>query len=271
MPTGCNTSGLDFGLMGRWRLHIVAPDPDPGPISDPLDLPEQRKRSAAGGVRPVTAGCARFSVQGWAPDRGPGRRWLRPRNRFRSTTAGIIPAASTSDSCLLLVMPGLVPLLSGSALAGRAQGPASTGFRGVRRDRGPDRRPRPGPQTVMPAPHIVMPGLVPGISLHRFSRDGRMDARNKSGHDGRGRPERRASKPEWVPVNDRWYESEVEPAGMTPAQGPNSTRPTTTGKHDPADPAPQAQQHPSALTGEKPEPLCRKPRKPQNPHQLSPR
>ena len=89
-------------------------------------------------------------------------------------------------------MPGLVPLLSGSALAGRAQGPASTGFRGVRRDRGPDRHPRPGPQTVMPAPHIVMPGLVPGISLHRFSRDGRMDARNKSGHDGRGRPARRS-------------------------------------------------------------------------------
>ena len=31
------------------------------------------------------------------------------------------------------------------------------------------------------------------------------DARNKSGHDGRGRSFRRASKPEWVPINDRWY------------------------------------------------------------------
>ena len=25
-----HTSGLNFGLIGRWRLHIVAPDPDPG-------------------------------------------------------------------------------------------------------------------------------------------------------------------------------------------------------------------------------------------------
>ena len=32
-----------------------------------------------------------------------------------------------------------------------------------------------------------MPGLVPGIFLHRFSRGGRMDARNKSGHDDMGR------------------------------------------------------------------------------------
>ncbi len=48
---------------------------------------------------------------------------------------------------------------------------------------------RPGPQVVMPDPHIVMPGLVPGISLHRFSRGGRMDTRNKSGHDERACPE----------------------------------------------------------------------------------
>ncbi len=71
------------GIIGRLRLHIVAPDPDPGPISGPLDLPERRKRSAAEGIRIATAGCARFYVRGWAPDRGPGRRWVRPRNRFR--------------------------------------------------------------------------------------------------------------------------------------------------------------------------------------------
>ena len=67
------------------RTHIVAPDPDPGPISGPLDLPRRRKRSVAGSVRPVTAGCARLSVQGWAPDRvrgdprfREGRRWVPP-------------------------------------------------------------------------------------------------------------------------------------------------------------------------------------------------
>ena len=50
-------------------------------------------------------------------------------------------------------------------------------------------------------------------------------------------------------------------------------RPTSTATRatPEADPAPQAQQHPSALTGEKPKPLCRKPRKPQNPHKLSQR
>ena len=42
-------------------------------------------------------------------------------------------------------------------------------------------------------------------------------------------------------------------------------------EHDPADPAPQAQLPLSALTGEKPKPPCREPRKPQNPHELSQR
>ena len=68
-----DTTGLSLGRVGRLRPHIVAPDPDPGPISGPPGLPRRRQRSAAEGVRPVTAGCARLCVQGWAPDRGPGR------------------------------------------------------------------------------------------------------------------------------------------------------------------------------------------------------
>ena len=41
----------------------------------------------------------------------------------------------------------------------------------------------PNPLLVMPL--LVMPGLVPGIHFHR--RDGpEGDARNKSGHDGKG-------------------------------------------------------------------------------------
>ena len=46
----------------------------------------------------------------------------------------------------------------------------------------PDRR--PGPLPVMPL--LVMPGLVPGISIGAIAA-AEMDARNKSGHDGRGR------------------------------------------------------------------------------------
>ena len=78
-----HTSGLNFGLIGRWRLHIVAPDPDPGPISGPFDLPERRKGSAAEGV----------------PRFREGRRWGRPRNRFRSTTAGITAGLHPFFAC----------------------------------------------------------------------------------------------------------------------------------------------------------------------------
>ena len=64
-----------------------------------------------------------------------------------------------------------------------AAGTAATGSKG------------PALSIVMPAPHIVMPGLVPGISLHRFSQGGRMDTRNKSGYDGgRRRPEPRPAR-----------------------------------------------------------------------------
>ena len=37
----------------------------------------------------------------------------------------------------------------------------------------------PSPFTIMPAPHIVMPGLVPGISLGAIA-EAEVDARNKS-------------------------------------------------------------------------------------------
>ena len=38
-----------------------------------------------------STGCSGGASQGWAPARGPGRRWRRLRHRFRSTTAGITP------------------------------------------------------------------------------------------------------------------------------------------------------------------------------------
>ena len=55
----------------RIACSLPSPDASPprrrGPISGPLDLSRRRKRSVAAGVRPATAGCARLSVQGWAP------------------------------------------------------------------------------------------------------------------------------------------------------------------------------------------------------------
>ena len=74
--------------------------------------------------------------------------------------------------------PARPPCVSGR---GAATGTAATGSKG------------PALSIVMPAPHIVMPGLVPGISLHRFSQGGRMDTRNKSGYDGGGVRARRRS------------------------------------------------------------------------------
>ena len=71
--TDTYTSGLSFGFIGRLRPHIVAPDPDPGPI------PERRgahSRPLQGGrprQRSVCAAEAGREGRRWAPDRGPGR------------------------------------------------------------------------------------------------------------------------------------------------------------------------------------------------------
>ena len=93
--------------------------------------------------------------------------------------AGFIPTASIRDSCLLLVMPGLVPLLSGLALTDTAHGRDSTGFRKVRWNRDSNRRstPRPSPRHA----RTCSGHPLPSAPLH-----GRMDARNKSGHDEGG-------------------------------------------------------------------------------------
>ena len=79
-----------------------------------------------------------------------------------------------------IVMPGLVPLLSGSDLGDRAHGLDSTGFRGVRRDRDSDRRPaaQPCSRHTRTCSGYLSQAAPPG---------GRMDTRNKSGYDERGR------------------------------------------------------------------------------------
>ena len=46
-------------------------------------------------------------------------------------------------------------------------------------------RPPPKPSSRHARPYIVMPGLVPGISIGAMAAAG-MDARNKSGHDEKG-------------------------------------------------------------------------------------
>ncbi len=60
------------------------------------------------------------------------------------------------------VMPGLVPRLSGLDLGDRAHGLDSSGFPRVWSNRDSDRRPARRPSSSS-CPHIVMPGLVPGI------------------------------------------------------------------------------------------------------------
>ena len=92
-----DTSGLNLGLIGRLRLHIVAPDPDPGPIPERRSAhsrPLQGGRPRQHSVCTVQAG---REDRGWAPDRGPGRRWVWPRNRFRSVTAGMKRSGMAPD------------------------------------------------------------------------------------------------------------------------------------------------------------------------------
>ena len=117
----------------------------------------------------------------------------------------VIPTASTWDSCLLLVMPGLVPLLSGLAFMDRAHGLDSTGFRRVRWNRDLDRRPAHGPSSRHARTCSGHP--LPPLPLH-----GRMDARNKSGHDGGGafrrdgkrRDRSRCARPKSPPGFAQW-------------------------------------------------------------------
>ncbi len=79
--------------------------------------------------------------------------------------------------------------LSGSGFAGRAHGLDSTGFRGVRRDRDPDRRPAARPPSRHARPPYRHTRTCSGYLSQAAPPGGRMDTRNKSGHDGRACPE----------------------------------------------------------------------------------
>ena len=79
-------------------------------------------------------------------------------------------------------MPGTSPRLSGLDLGDRAHGLDSTGFRGVRRDRDPDRRPAARPCSR----HTR---TCSGYPYGRLAEPLERDTRNKSGYDERACPE----------------------------------------------------------------------------------
>ncbi len=112
-----------------------------------------------------------------------------------------IPTASIWDSCFLLVMPGLVPLLSGLAIG----------------------RSRAG---VLGAQRLLSP---------RFPSCLNAPPPSCSGHDGRERAGRRASKPLWAPINDRWYKSAIR--GWTPARAFRARRTRSPSGSNPSSPA----------------------------------
>ena len=116
-----------------------------------------RFRTHGGGHGPSLS--SRIGVRG-DPRFREGRRWVRTRNRFRSMTAGSPPLSGLD----------------------------STGFRGVRRDRDPDRRPAARPSYRHTRPSYRHTRTCSGYPCGRSTEAAAGDARNKSGHDGGGRP-----------------------------------------------------------------------------------
>ena len=72
--------------------------------------------------------------------------------------------------------------------AGRAHGLDSSRFRGVRRDQDPDRRPAPRPSYRHTRPSYRHTRTCSGYPCGRSTEAATGGARNKSGHDGGGRP-----------------------------------------------------------------------------------
>ena len=113
---------------------------------------------------------------------------LSPRlRRFSFPSAGCGVIASRGWT------PARGPLLSGLDFVDRAPGLDSTGFRGVRRDRDPDRRPASRPSHRHTRTCSGYPHDRPAEPLER-------DTRNKSGYDGEACPElvegRRSAPPD---------------------------------------------------------------------------